>query len=60
VAKRPGGLPSLDLGELERLAIAEALRQCDGNNTRAAGMLGIALKTLDNQLVAGGDSPAQQ
>jgi DNA-binding NtrC family response regulator len=47
-----GNLPSLDLGELERLAIQTAMRRFDGNKTRAAAALGIALKTLYNKLNA--------
>ena len=47
----PGDLP-LDLGELERLAIAEALRRVRGNRTHAARLLGIGLRTLRNKLRA--------
>ncbi len=46
-----GDLP-LDLGELERLAIAEALRRVRGNRTHAARLLGIGLRTLRNKLRA--------
>ena len=42
----------LDLGELERLAIAEALRRVQGNRTHAARLLGIGLRTLRNKLRA--------
>jgi two-component system response regulator FlrC len=45
----PGSLP-IDLGELERLAIAEALRRVRGNRTHAARLLGIGLRTLRNKL----------
>jgi two-component system response regulator FlrC len=45
------GLP-LDLGALERLAIAEALRRVGGNRTHAARLLGIGLRTLRNKLRA--------
>jgi len=45
----PASLP-LDLGELERLAIAEALRRVRGNRTHAARLLGIGLRTLRNKL----------
>jgi DNA-binding NtrC family response regulator len=45
-------LPSLDLHTLEQQAIDAALQQCEGNKTRAAAMLGIALKTLYNKLNA--------
>jgi two-component system, response regulator FlrC len=47
----PGSLP-LDLGELERLAITEALRRVRGNRTHAARLLGIGLRTLRNKLRA--------
>ena len=45
----PGELP-LDLGELERIAIREALRRVGGNRTHAARLLGIGLRTLRNKL----------
>jgi transcriptional regulator with GAF, ATPase, and Fis domain len=47
----PPGLP-IDLGQLERLAIAEALRRVEGNRTHAARLLGISLRTLRNKLRA--------
>ncbi len=47
-----GPLPSLDLGELEQMAIRAAMQRFDGNKTRAAAALGIALKTLYNKLNA--------
>ena len=47
----PGSFP-VDLGELERLAIAEALRRVQGNRTHAARLLGIGLRTLRNKLAA--------
>ncbi|KKU79480.1 MAG: Two component, sigma54 specific, transcriptional regulator, Fis family [Candidatus Peregrinibacteria bacterium GW2011_GWA2_47_7] len=54
-------LPSLNVGELERMAILEALRQCEGNRTRAAGLLGIVVRTLRNKIkllkAAGFDLP---
>ncbi len=53
-----GALPTLDLGQLDQLAIRAALRRCDGNKTKAAAALGIALKTLYNKLHAAGDEPA--
>jgi two-component system response regulator FlrC len=49
----PDGFPStlpLELAELERLAIAEALRRTGGNRTRAAQLLGIGLRTLRARL----------
>ncbi|MDX2013827.1 MAG: sigma 54-interacting transcriptional regulator [Myxococcaceae bacterium] len=45
----PEGLP-LDLAELERVAIAEALRRVNGNRTHAARLLGIGLRTLRQKL----------
>jgi len=50
-----GGLPPelpIDLAQLERLAIAEALRRVNGNRTHAARLLGISLRTLRNKLRA--------
>ncbi|GEJ57000.1 sigma 54-interacting transcriptional regulator [Anaeromyxobacter diazotrophicus] len=44
-----GQLP-VDLAELEKLAIAEALRRVGGNRTHAARLLGIGLRTLRNKL----------
>jgi two-component system response regulator FlrC len=43
------GLP-LDLGALEKMAIAEALRREGGNRTHAARRLGISVRTLRNKL----------
>lgn len=42
----------VDLGELERMAICEALRRVGGNRTHAARLLGISLRTLRNKLKA--------
>ncbi len=47
----PGQLP-LDLAQLERLAIEEALRRAGGNRTQAARLLNIGLRTLRNKLRA--------
>jgi len=44
------GLPTLDLDELEKIAIEMALRRSDGDKRAAAATLGIALKTLYNKL----------
>jgi DNA-binding NtrC family response regulator len=49
----PGTFPAqlpLELAELERLAISEALRRTGGNRTRAAQLLGIGLRTLRSRL----------
>lgn len=43
-------LPSLNLAELEKWAIEEALRRVKGNRTHAARLLGIGLRTLRNKL----------
>jgi two-component system response regulator HydG len=43
-------LPTLDLGELELLAIRAAMRKHGGNKRAAAAELGVALKTLYNKL----------
>ena len=45
----PTHLP-LDLDQLERLAIAEALRRTAGNRTHAARLLNIGLRTLRQKL----------
>lgn len=47
-----GPLPTLSLRELEKTAIAEAMRRFDGNKRKAAEALGVALKTLYNKLNA--------
>ncbi len=44
------GVLPLDLAELERVAIAEALRRVRGNRTHAARLLGIGLRTLRSKL----------
>jgi len=46
----PFSLPTLDLGELERAAITQALGVCKGNRTQAARMLGIHVRTLHRKL----------
>jgi DNA-binding NtrC family response regulator len=45
----PEALP-VELAELERMAIAEALRRVNGNRTHAARLLGIGLRTLRQKL----------
>ena len=52
-----GGLPTLELAQLEQLAIAAALQLSSGNKTKAAQVLGIAVKTLYNKLAAAGEAP---
>jgi DNA-binding NtrC family response regulator len=49
-ASRGGALPTLDLGELEELAVRAALARHAGNKRAAAAELGVALKTLYNKL----------
>lgn len=46
----PFTLPTLDLAELERAAIAQALGVCRGNRTKAARLLGIHVRTLHRKL----------
>jgi DNA-binding NtrC family response regulator len=43
-------LTSLDVGEAERVLIQHALDTTGGNRTRAAGLLGISVRTLRNKL----------
>lgn len=52
----PAGLP-IDLAQLEKLAIAEALHRVNGNRTHAARLLGIGLRTLRNKLKLSRDQP---
>ena len=49
-AVSPAGAASLNVHELERKAIEEALRRHGGNRTRAARELGISLRTLQYRL----------
>lgn len=51
----PAWLP-LDLVQLERLAIAEALRRTNGNRTHAARLLNLGLRTLRQKLNGPGAS----
>ncbi|BEQ13681.1 acetoacetate metabolism regulatory protein AtoC [Desulfoferula mesophila] len=44
------GLPTLNLGELERMAVEDALRKCDWVQSRAAVLLGISPRTLSYKL----------
>ena len=43
-------LAGCTLEEIERLAIANTLKQCRGNRTRAAQTLGISIRTLQRRL----------
>ncbi len=47
-------LPSLDVADAERLLIEEALRQAEGNRTRAAQLLNMSVRTLRHKLNVGG------
>ncbi|MEZ5962949.1 MAG: sigma-54 dependent transcriptional regulator [Planctomycetota bacterium] len=47
-----GELPTLDVAELEQLAIDAAMKRYDGDKRRAAEAMGISLKTLYNKLNA--------
>jgi two-component system NtrC family response regulator len=53
-----GGLPTLELEELERRAVIAALERHAGDKKAAAATLGIALKTLYNKLDRYGLRPA--
>ena len=46
-------LPTLDIGELEQLAIAAAMARFSGDKKLAADAVGISLKTLYNKLAVG-------
>ena len=48
---------SLNLAELERRAIAEALKVAGGNRSRAAKLLGIDRATLYRKMGSGGSLP---
>ncbi|MCC6672687.1 MAG: sigma-54-dependent Fis family transcriptional regulator [Planctomycetes bacterium] len=54
----PGSLPTLDLEELERLAVLESLRRHGGDKKAAAAELGVSLKTLYNKLARYGAPPS--
>ena len=44
------GLVGCTVAEVERDLIIETLKYCLGNRTRAAGVLGISIRTLRNKL----------
>jgi DNA-binding protein Fis len=46
-------LQSPNLVEAERVLIEHALRLTEGNRTRAAGLLGISIRTLRSKLNGG-------
>ena len=48
---KEGKLPTLDIEQLERIAIVEALEQHAGNRRVASAELGIAIKTLYNKIL---------
>ncbi|HEX5242397.1 MAG TPA: sigma-54 dependent transcriptional regulator [Tepidisphaeraceae bacterium] len=43
-------IPSMSMEDLEKLAIAKALEQCEGNRTHAAEKLKISVRTLQRKL----------
>ncbi len=43
-------LPTVNLSELEKLAIVQALAECDGNRTHASRKLGASPRTLQRKL----------
>ena len=47
-------LPSLDVEIAERLLIEEALKQAEGNRTKAAALLNMSVRTLRHKLNVGG------
>jgi two-component system NtrC family response regulator len=49
-AARPGGLPSLNLERLERLATEEALSRAGWHQGRAADLLGVSSRTLHRKI----------
>ena len=49
-AKSQDGLPTLDLQELERMALREALSRHGNNKRAAAAELGVSLKTIYNKM----------
>lgn len=42
--------PGSSMGDIERYAIFWALEQCEGNQTHAADLLKISIKTIHNKL----------
>jgi DNA-binding NtrC family response regulator len=44
------GLPTLDLAELERMAIERALERCGWHQGRAAEVLGVSARTLHRKI----------
>ena len=55
-AGRGVSLTTLDLAELERIAIAQALDAAGGTKTEAARLLGISRRALYNKLERGGEA----
>jgi len=49
-ADGPGGLPTLNIKDLERLTIAQALAESKGNKTHAAKVLGLSRRGLLKKL----------
>lgn len=43
-------LPTVNLEELEKLAVKQALEKCGGNRTHAVTLLGISARTIQRKL----------
>ena len=59
-----GGLPTLNLRQIERVAIEKAIEEAGGNKTQAAKILGLSrrglLKKLERYKIAGGSEDTQE
>lgn len=61
LVQHQAALPSVNLEDLERIAIVQALAACNGNRTHAAKALGVCVRTLQRKMNALGlqDATAQ-
>jgi DNA-binding NtrC family response regulator len=55
----PSLIPTLNLADLEKLAITKALAETGGNRVRAARLLGIHVRTLHRKLREEANAAAQ-